>query len=95
LGGDGVSETWKYVVLTASGLVKTGPGVLHALVLDGGTADSTALAYDEVSGSGDELAAVRALAGTTGASGPLDVAFGVGLYVVLGGTAPRATVAYR
>jgi len=90
-----MSETYNYAVLTASGLVKTGPGVLHSLVLDGGTANSTALAYDEVSGSGTELAAVRALAGTTGATGPLDVAFGVGLYVVLAGTAPRATVAFR
>jgi hypothetical protein len=82
-----------YKFLDASGLVKSGSGVLHTVVLSGGTTVAVAAFYDETSGSGDVLAVVKAAANTT-VGVALDVVFGVGCYVTLSGTSPSCTVGY-
>jgi hypothetical protein len=86
-------EVYGYGYVTASGAVKSGPGVLHSLVLTAGSDAATATVYDETSGSGDVIVAIKAAANAT-ESVVLDVAFGVGLYVALSGTSPTVTVSY-
>jgi hypothetical protein len=86
-----VPEVYAYKHLSASGAVKAGSGVLHSLVLSAGAADATATVYDETSGSGDVMAVVTAVQNTS-VCAVLDAAFGVGCYVVLGGTGAKATV---
>jgi hypothetical protein len=89
-----MAEVYEYKHLTASGLVKTGPGVLHSVVLTGGTDAAIVVLGDEVATSGDTV--VR-LAAATGVSvcAVLDVAFGVGLYATITGTQPKVTVSFR
>jgi hypothetical protein len=87
-------EIYAYSHKTADGLVKTGPGVLHAIVLSAGSANATVDVYDETSGSGDVMAVVTAVANSS-ESAVLDVAFGVGCYVDLTGTGAKVTVAYN
>jgi hypothetical protein len=82
-----------YKHLSSSGLVKSGPGAVHSVVLAAGSDAATATVYDETSGSGDVLAVLKAVA-TDSACAVLDVAFGVGCYVVLAGTGPAVTVSY-
>lgn len=82
-----------YKHLSSSGLVKSGPGVVHSIALAAGSDAATATVYDETSGSGDVLAVVNAVTNNS-ACAVLDVAFGVGCYVVLAGTAPAVTVSY-
>jgi hypothetical protein len=89
-----MSEVNAYQYLAASGLVKTGPGVLHSVVLTGGSDAATLVVGDEVATSGDSIVALAAAAGVS-VSAVLDVAFGVGLYATITGTAPKVTVAYR
>lgn len=88
-----MGEVYGYKHLSTSGLVKSGPGVVHAVLLTAGSDAATATVYDETSGSGDILAVVKA--GAEGsAAAVLDVAFGVGCYVALSGTGPTVTVSY-
>jgi hypothetical protein len=87
-------ETWKYWQGSSGALIKTGPGVVHTVTLKGGSDAGTLILRDEVSGSGDAILSIGASAGET-VCVVLDVAFGVGLYAVLGGTAPQVTVTYR
>ena len=88
-----MGEVYGYGMLTASGPVKAGPGLAHTVVLTAGADAASATLYDETTGSGDVIAVVKAAAGAT-ESVLLDVAFGVGLYVVLAGTSPTMTVSY-
>ena len=87
-------ETYAYTYLAASALIKTGPGVIHSVVLTGGSDAATLVLGDEVATAGDTIIALAAAAGVTAAA-VLDVAFGVGLYATITGTAPKVTVAYR
>ena len=89
-----MAEIYAYKYLAASGQVKAGPGVIHSVLLQGGSANSTATIYDETSGSGDVIAVIAAVLASS-ESVVLDVAFGVGCYVTLAGTGAKATVAYR
>ena len=86
-------ETYTYSYLAASALIKTGPGVLHSVVLTGGSDAATLILGDEIATGGDAIVGLAA-AGVT-ASAVLDVAFGVGLYATITGTAPKITVSYR
>jgi hypothetical protein len=88
-----MGEVYGYARLTASGAVKAGPGLVHTVLLTAGADAASATLYDETTGSGDVIAVVKAGAGAT-ESVLLDVAFGVGLYVVLAGTSPTVTVSY-
>ena len=87
-------EIYAYTYLAASALIKTGPGVLHSITLTGGSDAATVVLGDEVATGGDAIVGLAAAAGVT-ASAVLDVAFGVGLYATITGTAPKVTVAYR
>ena len=87
-------ETYAYTYLAASALIKTGPGVLHSITLTGGSDAATVVLGDEVATGGDAIVGMAAAAGVT-ASAVLDVAFGVGLYATITGTAPKVTVSYR
>jgi hypothetical protein len=89
-----MNEIYNYSYLAASALIKTGPGVLHAVVLTGGSDAATLVLGDEVATGGDSIVALAAAAGVT-VSAVLDVAFGVGLYATITGTAPKVTVSYR
>jgi hypothetical protein len=89
-----MGEVNGYKHLTASGLVKSGPGVLHSVVLTGGSDAATLVLGDEVATGGD---AIVSLAAPTGVSvcAVLDVAFGVGLYATVTGTAPKVAISFR
>jgi hypothetical protein len=89
-----MSEVYGYECLAASGLIKTGPGVVHSVVLTGGSDAATLVLGDEVATGGDAIVGMAAAAGVT-VCAVLDVAFGVGLYATITGTAPKVTVAYR
>jgi hypothetical protein len=88
------SEVFAYKHLTESGVVKTGPGVLHSVLLSAAGADATATVYDEIGGSGDVLAVVTSVQDASECV-VLDVAFGVGCYVGLSGTGAKVTVSYK
>ncbi len=88
-----MAEIYGYSYLAASGLVKTGPGVLHSVILTAAAATVMATVYDEVSGSGDVIAVLTSFADDTKCA-ILDVAFGVGCYVVLAGSGAKATVSF-
>lgn len=87
-------EIYQYSYLAASALIKTGPGLIHSVTLTGGSDAATVVLGDEVATAGDSITALAAAAGVS-ASAVLDVAFGVGLYATITGTAPKVTVAYR
>ena len=87
-------ETYNYTYLAASALIKTGPGVIHTVTLTGGSDAATVVLGDEVATAGDSIIALAAAAGVS-ASAVLEVAFGVGLYATITGTAPKVTVSYR
>jgi len=89
-----MNDIHNYSYLAASALVKTGPGVLHSVVLTGGSDAATLVLGDEVATGGDSIVALAAAAGVTVSAVP-DVAFGVGLYATITGTAPKVTVSYR
>lgn len=89
-----MAEIFAYSHLAASGLVKTGPGVLHSVTLSAAAATVTATVYDEVSGSGDVILVLTSIVNDSKCA-VLDVAFGVGCYVVLAGSGAKATVAFR
>ena len=86
-----VSYGYKY--LAASGAVKSGPGVLHSILVSAGSGNAVATVYDETSGSGDVIAVVTSIINSSEAA-VLDVAFGVGCYVTLAGTGAKATVSF-
>jgi hypothetical protein len=89
-----MNEIYNYSYLAASALIKTGRGVVHTVVLSGGSDAATLVLGDEVATGGDSILALAAAAEVT-VSALLDVAFGVGLYAAITGTAPKVTVSYR
>jgi len=87
-------ETYTYSYLAASALIKTGPGIIHTVTLTGGSDAATVVLGDEVATGGDSIIGLAAAAGVS-THARLDVAFGVGLYATITGTAPKVTVSYR
>ena len=87
-------EIYQHSYLAASALIKTGPGVIHTVTLTGGSNAATVVLGDEVATAGDGIIGLSAAAGVT-VHARLDVAFGVGLYATITGTAPKITVSYR
>lgn len=85
--------SYTYSNKTSSALVKTGPGLLHSVVLAGGSDAATLIVYDNTAGSGTIICKLAAQTGET-ASAVLDVAFSKGIYATLTGTTPSASVAY-
>jgi len=87
-------EIYMYTSLAASGLIKSGPGVIHSITLTGGTDAATVVLGDEVATAGDAIISLAAAAGVS-VCAVLHVAYGVGMYATITGTAPSVTVAYR
>ena len=87
-------EAFKYTHLAASALIKTGPGILHSVTIQAGSDAATVVIGDEVATAGDTLLMLAAATAGTSACAILDVAFGVGLYATITGTAPGITVTY-
>lgn len=85
---------YAYKNLAASGLVKSGPGVLHSIVLTAGSDAATAIVYDNTAGSGDVIVSLGAPVADKTVAAVLNVVFSVGCYVALTGTDPSCTVAY-
>jgi len=84
-----------YKNLAASGaFVAAGPGLVYGATLTAGSDAATAILYDNTAGSGTVILKLgAATAGTTTSiSIPNGVAFGVGCYVALTGTAPSCSV---
>lgn len=90
-----MSGPYAYKNLAASGLVKTGPGVLCSIVLTGGSDAATAIVYDNTAASGDVIVSLGAPTADKTVAASLDVVFSVGCYVALTGTDPSCTVSYR
>lgn len=84
------------VVLAASGLVKTGPGVIAAITLTGGSDAATLTLYDNVSAAAPAVwATIKAAAGATvHVDLPGCLGFGAGCYAEISGTSPSVGVLY-
>lgn len=81
--------------LAASGLVKTGPGELHALLLTSGSNAATVTLYDNTAGSGTKLAVLKAATGLTNSFVPaVSLVFSTGLFATIAGTAPEVSIVY-
>ena len=87
-------EAFKYTHLATSGLIKTGPGILHSVTIQAGSDAATVVIGDEVATAGDTLLMLAAATTGTSVCAVLDVAFGVGLYATITGTDPGITVSY-
>ena len=85
-------SSYNSVTLTASGLIKTGPGQLHSLTI-AGTANATATIYNNTAGSGTVIWEIRCLANSQ-ASAVLDVVFSKGAYVDLSGAGVTFSCSY-
>ena len=83
------------MALTASGLVRSGPGALLAVLLTAGVDAASVTLYDNTAGSGTKLAVLKAALGVTAAWTPGGQICSLGLYAVVTGTTPDVFVVYR
>lgn len=84
--------------LTGTGQAKTGMGSLRSVALQGGSANSTVVVYDNTSAAGTVLISLAALANdsATWTSGSATGAYVTkGLHAVLAGTAATVTLEYE
>lgn len=80
---------------TADAEVKSGPGALIGVVLAAGSDAATVIVYDNTAGSGNIILKLAAVTGTSEAAIiPNGIAFSVGIYVVMTGTAESVSVYY-
>jgi len=80
---------------TASGAVKSAPGIFCGAVLTGGSDAATLIVYDNTAGSGTVVLKLAAAAGVSVSIVlPEGVACNKGMYAALTGTAPSASVFY-
>jgi hypothetical protein len=86
-------NTFNYSNTGASALIKTGPGILHSVVLAGGSDAATLIVYDNTAGSGTIICKLATATGETG-SAVLDVAFSKGIYAALTGTTPSVSISF-
>lgn len=81
--------SYKNITSATTATVKSGPGILRALVVNTPAASATITVYDNTAGSGTKIATIT-LPATLLAQGPIsavyDVAFTVGLTIVTTGT---------
>lgn len=84
-----------YYCSTSDGLLKTGPGIVHAVVITGGSDNGSIVVYDNTELGGDILAKIFSNGANLTNSVVLDAQFSKGLYVDIGGNGgPRATVTF-
>jgi hypothetical protein len=84
--------------VTSTGLIQAGPLWLRSVVLQGGSANSTALLQDTAAGGGTDVIGLAALANSSEgwlAGAREGVYFKTGLYLTLAGTAAAVTVEYE
>jgi len=84
--------------VSATGVIKTGKGVLKSVALQGGSANSTVSVRDDTSGSGTvilSLAAVIGNSATWTAGDRQGVPFVNGIHVTLAGTGAAVSVEYE
>ena len=86
--------SYAYKVLAASGLIKTGPGIIHTVTLTAGSDAATVIIGDEVATGGDALIKLGSATAGVSVSAVVDAAFGVGIYATISGTTPSVTVTY-
>lgn len=79
---------------TAAATVRTGPGILHSVIITGGADAATCTIYDNTAGSGRVLLKLGAAIGLSAVATGLNIAFGKGCTVALTGTTPSISVAY-
>ncbi len=75
-------------------LVKTGEGMLHAIVLNTPASGGTITIYDSLTGSGTKIGTYTSDAGTSPASVLYDIHFKTGLTIVTATAAQDITVSY-
>jgi len=84
------------MALTASGLVRSGPGALLAVLLTAGVDAASVTLYDNTVGSGTKLAVLKAaLDATVNWTPAAGQICSTGLYAELTGTTPDVFVVYR
>lgn len=78
--------------ISATATIDTGGGVLHGIFVSSGTTPTFTI-YDNTSATGDPVVATF----TVMSAGfyELNLAYGVGLHIVVGGTSPEMTVLWR
>lgn len=84
--------------LTGTGTAKTGKGSLKSVALQGGSANSTVIVYDNTEATGTVLISLAAIIGTSAVwtSGVPDGAYvAKGLHAVLAGTGAIVTLEYE
>ena len=84
-------------ITASSALVKTGPGILHAATLTGGSDAATLILYNNIAGSGTKAYAIlkAAIDTTVHVEIPGGVPFGTGLYAEITGTTPDVAVFFE
>jgi hypothetical protein len=86
--------TSTYLNRANDGAVKAGQGILTSVVLAAGSDTATVTIYDEASASGNVMCKLVAAQNTSAVATQLNIAFGVGCYVDIEGTAAAVTVGY-
>lgn len=86
---------YRSVTTSTTTLVKTGAGVLHAVIVNAkGTVASAVTVYDALTATGTPIATIDSL--NLSGTFSFDIAFSTGLTIVTTGTvAPNITVSYR
>lgn len=83
-----------YKTTTAAVTIKSGPGILHSVIITGGADAATCTIYDNTSAAGDVILTLGAAIGLSAVATGLNIAFGKGCHVALTGTTPSISVAY-
>lgn len=80
----------KYAEATAA--LRTGSGVIHTVILAGGSDAATVILDDSTDGSGSTLLKLSAVANGSAVASGLAIPFSTGCYATLSGTSPAVTV---
>lgn len=85
------------LVTASSALVKTGPGILHAITLTGGSNAATVTLYNNTEASGPQAYPIikTPLGDTVHVEIPGGVPFGTGLYAEITGTTPDVGIVFE
>lgn len=78
--------------ISATSTIDTGGGVLHGIFVSSGTSPTFTI-YDNTSATGDPV--VTTVTASAATFYELNLAYGTGLHIVLGGTSPEMTVLWR
>ncbi len=84
----------RYLHSTGDGTPKTGPGVLHELILAAGADAATVIAYANTAASGNVICRLAAVANGSARFAPKGgVSFAIGITLAYTGTSPTASLA--